>query len=76
MEQSQTQISIYKMFKNKCGQTYLSANRMVITYTVRSILQQLTEQSVAASYSAVLFLHPFFITFATEKEIALCLCKL
>ena len=49
---------------------------MVITCTVRSILQQLTEQGVTASYGAVLSLCPFFITFATEKETALCLCKL
>ena len=49
---------------------------MVITCTVRSILQQLTEQGVTASYGAVLSLHPFFMTFTTEKEIALHLCKL
>ena len=49
---------------------------MVITCTVRSIWQQLTEQGVTASYGAVLSLHPFFITFAAEKEIAFCLCKL
>ena len=41
-------------FKNKHGQTYLSANRMVITRTVRSILQRLTEQGVPPSYGAML----------------------
>ena len=41
-------------FKNKHGQTYLSANRMVITRTVRSILQWLTEQGVTPSYGAML----------------------
>ena len=41
-------------FKNKHGQTYLSANRMVITRTVRSILQRLTEQGVTPSYGAML----------------------
>ena len=41
-------------FKNKHGQTYLSANRMVITQTVRSILQRLTKQGVTPSYGAML----------------------
>ena len=41
-------------FKNKHDQTYLSANRMVITRTVRSILQWLTKQGVTPSYGAML----------------------
>ena len=49
---------------------------MAITCTVRSILQQLTEQEVTVSYGAMLSLRPFSITFVTEKEISLCLCKL
>ena len=43
---------------------------MVITWTVRSTLQRLTEQGVTPSYGAVLSLRPFNITFVTEKEIA------
>ena len=43
---------------------------MVITWTVRSTLQWLTEQGVTPSYGAVLSLRPFNITFVTEKEIA------
>ena len=62
--------------KNKRGQTYLSANIIVIAFTVTSILQQLTEPGVTTSYGAVLSLRPIYITFVTEKEIALCSCKL
>ena len=57
--------------KNKPGQIYYSANRMVRTCTVRCILQQ----GITVSHSTVLSLCPFFITFATEKAIALCLFK-
>ena len=62
--------------KNKRGQTYLSANIIVIAFTVTSILQQLTEPGVTTSYGAVLSLLQIYITFVTEKEIALCSCKL
>ena len=65
-----------KEFKNKHDQTYPSAKGMVISWTVRSILQELKEQGVTVSYGVVLSLRPIFITFATEKEIALCLYKL
>lgn len=61
--------------KNKRGQAYYSANQMVATCTVRSILQQASQQGITVSFGTVLSLCPFFITFATEKEIALCLCK-
>ena len=61
--------------KNKPGQIYYSANRMVATCTVRCILQQASQQGITVSHSTVLSLCPFFITFATEKAIALCLFK-
>ena len=62
-----------KEFKNKHDQSYPSANGMVISCTVRSILQQLKEQGVTVSYGVVLSWRPFFVTFVTEKEIALSL---
>ena len=49
---------------------------MVVTCTIRSIQDQLSQQDIVVSYGKIISLHPFFITFATEKEIALCLCKL
>ena len=65
--------------KNKRGQTYYSANIlfcMVVTFTIRSIQDQLSQQDIVVSYGKIISLRPFFITFATEKEIALCLWKL
>ena len=46
------------------------------TCTIRSIQDQLSQQDIVVSYGKIISLRPFFITFATEKEIALCLCKL
>ena len=62
--------------KNKRGQTYYSANCMIITCTIRSIQDQLLQQGIVVSYGKIISLRLFFITFATEKEITLCLCKL
>ena len=61
--------------KNKWGKLY-SANRMMATCRVKSILHQLASQNIKVSYGKVLSLHPFFITYAKEKEIVFCLCKL
>ena len=62
--------------KNKHGQIYYSANRMAVTCTIRSIQGQLSQQGIVVSYGKIISLRPFFITFATEKEIAFCLCEL
>ena len=37
--------------KNKCGQTYYFANRMIITCTIRSIQDQLSQQGIVVSYA-------------------------
>ena len=68
--------AVIEEVKNKRGQTYYSANRMVVTCTIRSIQDQLSQQGIVVSYGKIISLRPFFITFATEKEIALCLCEL
>ena len=49
---------------------------MIATCTVRSIQSKLEEKEVNVSIGSILAFCPFFITFETEKEIALCLCKL
>ena len=67
---------VIEEIKNKRGQTYYSANRMIATCTIRSIIEQLSNEGISVSYSTVISLRPFFVTHATEKEIALCLCKL
>ena len=48
---------------------------MVATCTVRSILQQVSQQCITVSYGIALSLCPLFIPFSAEKEIELCLCK-
>ena len=67
---------VIEEIKNKRGQTYYSANRMIATCTIRSIIEQLSNEGISVSYGAVISLRPFFVTHATEKEIALCQCKL
>ena len=62
--------------KNKRGQTYYSANRMIAICTIRSIIEQLSSEGITISYGTAISMRPFFVTHATEKEIALCLCKL
>ena len=49
---------------------------MVLTCTVRNIHNKLTESGVRVSLGKVKSRKPFFITYPTEKEISLCLCKL
>ena len=61
---------------NKKGHSYFSANRMVATCTVRAIQNKLIEGGVYVSLGKILSPQPFFISYATEKELALCLCKL
>ena len=35
--------------KNKRGQTYYSANRMIATFTIRSIIEQLSSEGITIS---------------------------
>ena len=49
---------------------------MILTCTVHNIHNKLTESGVRVSLGKGMSLKPFFITYPTEKEISLCLCKL
>ena len=62
--------------KNKHGQLYLASNGLVVTCPVRSIQGKVAEKGYTVSLGKVLSLRPFFVTYPTEKELALCLCKL
>ena len=62
--------------KNKRGIPILTANQRVLTCTVRSIHEKLEEKGIKTSIGKVFSLKPFFLTYATDKEMALCLCKL
>ena len=61
---------------NKRGRTLYQANRMVLTCTVRDIQKMLFDKGHSVSLGKVVSLKPFFITYPTDKEVALCLCKL
>ena len=49
---------------------------MVATATVRALQRKLIEQEISVSVGTILSLTPFYITYATDKELSLCLCKL
>ena len=38
--------------------------------------EKLSENNTDISFGTILSLRPFFITFATEKDMALCVCKI
>ena len=61
---------------NKRGRTPYQANRMVLICTVRDIQRKLFDKGHSVSLGKVVSLKPFFITYPTDKEVALCLCKL
>ena len=61
---------------SKRNQTLLSVNRRVATCTVRAIKNKLESENCKVSVGTVLNLKPFFITYPTDKELALCLCKI
>ena len=61
---------------NKRGQVNMSANRMIVTDTVRSMQKSMLEKGIDVSIGSILNLQPFFVTYASEKEMSLCLCKL
>ena len=61
---------------NKRGHVHYQANRMVLTCTVRSIQKKISDSGTVVSLGKIMSLKPFFITYPTEKEMSLCLCKL
>ena len=67
---------IFEERKNKRGIPILTANRRVLTCTVRSIHEKFEEKGIKTSIGKVFSLNPFFLKYATDKEMALCLCKL
>ena len=66
-----TDIVIEEM-QNKKGQTYYSANQMIATSTIRSIIEQLSNEGITMSYCTIISMWPFFVTYAIQKDIACC----
>ena len=48
---------------------------MIVTKTVCSIHKSLLDKGFNVSLRSVLNLKPFFVTYASEKEMSLCLCN-
>ena len=69
------QISEVKKKKQR-DRVNLTANKMIITCTIRALLKELIDQGISVSLGKVLRLRPFFVTYPSNKEISLCLCKL
>ena len=61
---------------NKRGQASYVANHIIFTSTVRSLHHKLAEKGINISIGSVLNCKPFLITYASAKEMALCLCKI
>lgn len=61
---------------NKRGRNLVAVNRMIATTTARGIVKKLADKGISVSLGSVINMKPFFITYATEKELSLCLCKL
>ena len=62
--------------KNKRGRVNITANRMIVTDTVSSIQKSLVAKGINVCSGSILNLKPFFVTYATEKELSLCMCKI
>ena len=63
--------------KNKRESTYYVETRRILTCTVRNLQKKIkTKYDIDASLGIILKMKPFFLTYATEKEIVLCMCKL
>ena len=61
---------------NKQGQKVFSAPRMIATLIVRDIQEKLKGKGAIVSVCTLMALKSFFINYATEREMVLCLCKL
>ena len=57
--------------RNKRGKLIISSSRRV-----KALQGKLSELNIEISVGTLLNLLPFFISFATEKEMTLCLCKI
>ena len=54
----------------------VSGPRRIAACTLKTMKKKLLEKNIGVSVGTVLSLRPFFITFAIEKEMVLCLCKI
>ena len=67
---------VIKESTNKWDQKVFSAPRMIALLSVSCIQKKLKSNKTIVSVGTLMALKPFFINYATEREMALCLCKL
>ena len=69
-------IELTEQKKNKSGKMMVCGPRRMVTCTLKTSKEKPLEKNIGVSIGTVLSLRPFFITFATETEMALCLYKI
>ena len=66
-----------KDFTGKRGIFFVQTTRRVITWTVKALHQKLNEKfKLGVSIGTIIALKRFYMTYATENEIVLCMCRL
>ena len=68
-------IIIAEITKKRVRASYVT-NRMIFTSTVCLLHHKLAQKGINVSIGSVLNCKPFFITSASAKEMALCLCEI
>lgn len=68
--QANIQILLLKKWKISEDRTYYSANWMIATNTIRSIIEQLSNEGIRVPYGTVwvISMQPFFVIYATDKN--------
>ena len=61
---------------SKRKKNILSANRMVVTCTLRGLQEKLLAKGHKLSLGKIHSLRPFFVTYPSDKEMTLCMCKI
>ena len=67
---------IIEEITNKRGQASYVANCMIFTSIVHSLHHKLAEKGISVSIGSVLNCKPFFITYTSAREMALCSSKI
>ena len=67
---------ILEEHKSKRNITYYSSKRLIATCTIRALVDKIKGEGIDVSLGTVHSLKPFFVTYPTERELSLCLCKL
>ena len=61
---------------NKRGKKAMTANKFIATSIARAIQEKLRFNNIDVSIFSIISLKPFYVNYATKKEMTLCLCKI